>query len=109
MKLAGQWRIVDMQLCDADDLDLMGPAFIEFSEDLSGRFGFVAVDGWLDCREVERAGHPGVEFSWVGSDEGDEVSGRGWAALIADDVIEGRIFFHAGDDSSFRAVRSSEL
>ena len=37
--------------------------------------------GELDCRDADRDGRPGVEFSWQGSDEGDDVSGRGWAAL----------------------------
>ena len=50
---------------------------------------------------------PGVEFSWQGSDEGDEVSGRGWAALNPDGTLEGHIYFHLGDDSAFRAERFS--
>ena len=32
-----------------------------------------------DGRSVERDGRPAVEFSFEGSDEGDRVSGRGWA------------------------------
>jgi hypothetical protein len=104
--LVGWWRIVEMELWDADAIDLVGPAFIEFGEDLSGQFGFIVVDGWMDCRVVERSGRPGVEFSWDGSDEGDEVSGRGWAAVADDGALEGRIFFHGGDDSGFRAVRA---
>ena len=35
-------------------------AFIEFTEDGSGSFGFIAVQGEVDCREVERDGRPGV-------------------------------------------------
>jgi hypothetical protein len=38
-----------------------------------------------------------------GADEGDQVSGRGWAALVDDETIEGHLFFHLGDDSTFRA------
>ena len=45
----------------------------------------------------------GVEFSWQGSDEGDDTSGRGWAALNPDGTLEGHLFFHLGDDSAFRA------
>jgi hypothetical protein len=44
-----------------------------------------------------------VEFTWEGVDEGDQVSGRGWAALVNDETIEGHLFFHLGDDSTFRA------
>ncbi|MEV6322457.1 hypothetical protein AB0M45_14875 [Nocardia sp. NPDC051787] len=40
-----------------------------------------------------------------GLDEGDKVSGRGWAVLIDDQTIRGHLFFHLGDDSSFRAER----
>ena len=58
----------------------------------------------IDYREVERDGKPGVEFSWDGNDEMDPAQGRGWAVLDGDE-IDGRIFFHQGDDSAFRAVR----
>ncbi len=40
--VAGRWRIVEMELWDRDDLDLVGPAFIEFDEDRTGRFAFIA-------------------------------------------------------------------
>jgi hypothetical protein len=30
--VAGRWRIVEMELWDRDDLDLVGPVFIEFTE-----------------------------------------------------------------------------
>jgi hypothetical protein len=71
--------------------------------DGTGQFGFIAVRGWLDCRAVEREGRVGVEFTWEGVDEGDQVSGRGWASLVDDATVEGHLFFHLGDDSSFRA------
>jgi hypothetical protein len=61
--------------------------------------------GELDYRDADRDGRPGVEFSWQGSDEGDEVSGRGWGALNADGTLEGHVYFHLGDDSGFRAER----
>jgi hypothetical protein len=88
---------------DRDAIDLVEPGFIEFTGDGNGQFGFIAVRGWLDCRRVERNGHAGVEFTWEGVDEGDQVSGRGWASIVDDETIEGHIFFHMGDDSSFRA------
>ncbi|PRY16570.1 hypothetical protein [Pseudosporangium ferrugineum] len=106
MGFVGRWRIVEMELWDADAFDLVGPAFIEFGSDLRGRFRFIVVDGWMDCRIAKQSGGACVEFSWEGSDEGDEVSGRGWAAVVDDGVLDGRIFFHNGDDSGFRAVRA---
>jgi hypothetical protein len=43
------------------------------------------------------------------SDEGDDVSGRGWAALNSDGTLEGHIYFHLGDDSAFRAERFNRV
>ena len=90
---------------DQEVVDLVQPGFIEFDEDGLGGLGFIAVTGELDCRDADRDGRPGVEFSWQGSDEGDDVSGRGWAALNPDGTLEGHIYFHLGDDSAFRAER----
>ena len=102
--LLGRWRIVKMDLWDSDAIDLVAPGFIEFARDKTGEFGFIAVRGWMDCRHAERDGRAAVEFSWDGADEGDQVSGRGWAALVDDATLEGRLFFHMEDDSGFRAV-----
>jgi hypothetical protein len=101
--LAGRWRIVEMSRWDRDAIDLVEPGFIEFAEDGTGQFGFIAVRGWLDCRPVERDGQPGVDFTWEGVDEGDQISGRGWTSLVDDATVEGHLYFHMGDDSSFRA------
>jgi hypothetical protein len=107
MRLSGRWRITEAELWDRDTLNLVAPAFIEFAKDGSGSFGFIAVQGEMDCREVERDGRPDVEFSWEGNDECDPASGRGWAVLEEDGSLSGRIFFHLGDDSGFTAVREA--
>ncbi|MFI9814449.1 hypothetical protein [Saccharothrix variisporea] len=91
---------------DRDAIDLVEPGFIEFTEDGAGELGFIVVRGELDCRPAERDGRAGVEFTWAGSDEGDEVSGRGWAFLVGDAEIEGHLSFHFGNDTSFRAEPS---
>lgn len=93
-----------MDLWDSDSIDLVGPAFIEITTDGNGSFRFIVVEGYLDCQHVELDGRPAVEFTWDGTDEGDRVSGRGWARLEADGSLRGHIVFHAGDDSGFRAV-----
>jgi hypothetical protein len=103
--LTGRWRILEMDLWDQEALDLVAPAFIEFSADHSGELGFIVVTGWIDWRSAG-SGRPGVEFSWEGTDEGDQVSGRGWAALQTDGVLHGHLYFHLGDDSGFRAQRT---
>lgn len=103
MNVAGRWRIVAMDMWDQDAIDLVGPGFIEFDKDGTGQFGFIAVRGFMDCRAGERDGRVCVEFSWQGDDEGDQVSGRGWAALADDGTLDGHLFFHLGDDSAFHA------
>jgi hypothetical protein len=108
MRIAGRWQIVETELWDSDALNLVTPAFIEFGEDGSGSFGFIAVQGRMDCREAARDGRPGVEFSWEGNDECDPASGRGWAVLEEDGSLRGRVFFHLGDDSGFTAVRQCQ-
>jgi hypothetical protein len=107
--MAGRWRIVAMELWDAEAIDLVGPGFIEFDRGRSGRLAFIAVDGELDCREGVRDGRASVEFTWEGSDDGDPGSGRGWAVLTGGDTLEGRIFFHLGDDSGFEATRADRV
>jgi len=107
MSITGKWRITEMDLWDREAIDLVGPAFIEFGGQ-GGRFRFIAVEGWMNCRHKERSGPPYVEFTWDGNDECDPASGRGWAKLGKDGRLNGRIYIHDGDDSGFRAVPFSE-
>lgn len=101
----GKWRIIEMDLWDQDAIDLAGDAFIDFGKGRLGELGFIAVEGNLDWRSATVEGIEGVEFTWQGFDEGDEVSGRGWAALKSDGTMSGHLFFHLGDDSGFKARR----
>jgi hypothetical protein len=105
--MAGRWRIVAMDLWDRDSIDLVGPAFIEITTGGGGSLRFIAVEGYIDGRHIERDGRPGVEFTWDGTDEGDHVSGRGWVQLDEDGSLRGHLFIHTGDDSGFRAVAES--
>lgn len=102
--LAGRWRIVEMEVWDVDAIDLMGPGYIEFGKH-HGHLRFIAVEGGLDCRFGEVDGRASVEFSWMGADDRDAACGRGWARLLPDGSLSGRIFIHDGDDSSFTATR----
>ena len=102
-RVTGRWQIVAMDLWDRDAIVLLGPAFIEIGADGFGTFRFIAVEGDIDGRQVERDGHPAVEFSWVGLDDNDDASGRGCALLETDDLLVGHIYLHRGDDSAFRA------
>ena len=101
MSLVGRWRIAEMDLWDLEDIDL-----IEFGQDRTGHFGFIAVQGFMDWRPGPSRERPRVDFTWEGDDEGDRASGRGWAVLERDGSLRGHIYFHLGDDSAFRAVRA---
>jgi len=90
-------------------VDLLGPAFIQFGKNRTGSLRFIAVEGWMDWREGHRDERSSLEFTWDGNDEGDHASGRGWAALEEDGSLRGHIYFHLGDDSGFRALRSEGL
>ena len=98
----GRWRITEMELWTAEDLDLLGPARLTpLARDGSGDMSLIAVEAGLDYRIGQRDGRPAIEFSFDGSDEGDRISGRGWAVL-EDDALHGRVLIHHGDKSSFR-------
>jgi hypothetical protein len=103
-RATGRWQIVEMDLWDRDAIDLLGPGFVEIAADGTGHFRFIAVEGDIDGRHVERDGRPAVEFSWVGTDDSDDASGRGWGLVDTDGSLVGHIHFHHGDDSGFRAV-----
>ena len=85
----GKWRIVEMELWDADFLDMMEPAYIHFDGHTGGQFAFGCVTGQIHCREAAN----GADFTWQGNNEMDEASGDGSAELQADGSITGDIRF----------------
>lgn len=100
----GAWRIVEMEMWDADYFDMDVPAHITIRKDLTGEFQFGLVQGELDGRVETVDGLPRFEFSWSGFDENDPMTGRGWLRLDGENA-EGRIFIHLGDDSALKAER----
>ena len=103
----GRWRFVESDVWDLDDLDLVEAAHILFGSRGEGSFALIAMQADLDCVVGTRDGQPVVEFTWEGIDEGDPISGRGWAQLDGDSLT-GRIFVHRGDDFGFTARREEE-
>jgi hypothetical protein len=101
----GKWRIVETELWEADDLDLVSTATLTLGRNHQGYIGFIVVQADVDYRVGVRDGLPAIEFSFEGFDEGDEITGRGWAVLDDKRRLRGRLFFHQGDDSSFVAER----
>lgn len=100
----GKWRIIEMEMWSQEFIDMETEGYFSFERDESGSFQFGLVQGQIDYRiekigEIER-----LEFSWEGHDEMDEVSGRGWS-LIKKDHIEGRFYFHFGENSWYKAMK----
>jgi hypothetical protein len=102
----GEWRITATGLWAPADLDEFAPAHITFSANRHGKLALIAIEADIDYRVVRRDGKPAVEFSWQGSDDGQPISGRGWA-LLGDGQIAGRLFIHQGDETSFTAKRTA--
>ena len=102
----GTWRIIEMEQWDQDYIDLVVPGYITFREDSLGEFQFGAVHGDLDYHIEPYQGTERLEFSWEGEDEMDPVSGRGWA-IIEDGRLQGRLYFHEGDESGFVEEKES--
>lgn len=63
-----------VQICD--HLDLCGAATIKISDNGSGEIAF----GAMEARREIVFGRASIDFTWIGFDEGDEVSGEGSAA-----------------------------
>jgi len=105
-KYIGKWHIKEMELWDKDFIDLVVPGYITFKRNRRGIFQFGAVNGFMDCRMEKCGEEKRIEFSWDGFDESDPVSGRGWA-MIKDNELHGKLYFHLGDDSWFKAAKSN--
>jgi hypothetical protein len=103
-RLLGTWRIVETELWDVDVLDLLEPAHLALEAKGHGRLVLLTIDAELDYRVVRREGLLAIEFSFEGFNEGNRISGRGWAVLDGEQ-LRGRLFFHQGDDSGFTASR----
>ena len=93
-----------MEQWDKDYIDFVVPGHITLKKGGSGRFQFGTVDGETDYRieKVERTER--LEFSWEGFAETDHACGKGWA-VIEESRLHGRLFFHLGDDSWFKAEK----
>ena len=98
----GQWKIVEMEQWEQDYIDMEEPGHITFDKKGLGGFHFGCVDASLDWRydaSLDR-----VDFTFDGSDEGDQVTGRGWAAIQGKEMT-GFIAFHLGEESGFKATK----
>ncbi len=103
----GEWRVTEMSEWDRDFIDLVAPGHLTIKANGRGTFAFGAIEAELDCRD-DKAGHDvRLSFSFAGWDEGDEVSGRGWAK-VNDNMMEGWFALHQGEDSTFKAEKQKK-
>ncbi len=102
----GRWRIVSMSAWDEDYIDEEEEGYFEFDEKEGGEFHFGYVHGHLKYQETEHNDKPAVVFTFEGNDEMDPCSGRG-CAFRKGDRIGGKIVFHGGDGSKFKAKTTS--
>lgn len=96
--------MVEMSTWDRDFIDLVAPGHLSVKANGTGTFAFGAMEAEIDCR-VERHGEQELlAFSFAGMDEGEDVSGRGWA-MVDGNSMEGWFGFHLGDESTFKAEK----
>lgn len=88
---------------DQDYVNMAVPGHFTFGAGRSGSFQFGMVQGRMDCR-LAVAQNQRIEVTWHGFDEGDELTGRGHAEIVAGE-LQGHIYIHLGDDSAFRATK----
>ncbi|MBM4462408.1 MAG: hypothetical protein FJ012_03595 [Chloroflexi bacterium] len=100
----GWWRITEMSQWDQEFIDLVAPGHLTVKSNGLGEFAFGAIEADVDCRVEKVGGTERLAFSFEGWDEGDDVSGRGWAEVTGD-AMQGWFSFHLGDESTFKAVR----
>ena len=103
----GTWRITEMDTWDAEYVNLVGPGYLRIDQEGGGFMQFGAVEAALDCRAEDAGNDQRLEFTFQGFDEGDPVSGRGWATVSGSEM-SGHIYFHQGEESGFTAVKGQQ-
>ena len=102
----GKWRIAEMEQWDKDFIDAEEGGYFQFDKGGQGDFQFGYVHGSMDYEVETEDGKQRVDFSWEGTNELDETSGRGWVRLEDDGTLYGKIAFHMGERSWFKAERN---
>ncbi len=100
----GTWRLTEMSTWERDFIDLVAPGRLTVKRNGTGTFAFGAIEAEIDCRIEKVDGHERLAFSFAGWDEGDDVSGRGWAVARGNSMA-GWFGFHLGDEATFKAKR----
>jgi hypothetical protein len=102
-EFVGKWRITEMEVWSQDMVDLNEEGHFNFDENNQGKFIFCDVEGYMDV--VVNTRMPELEFSWEGTDDRRNVSGRGKIEFPSPFEGEGIIYIHNGDSSTFSIKR----
>ena len=105
MNIVGTWIISEMENWDKDYYNMEVQAYFKINKNKSGEFHFGLVQCDMDGEILKIRDFERYDFSFDGIDENDQVNGRGWIIQVSEKEIEGKIFFHQGDSSSFKAKR----
>jgi hypothetical protein len=97
-----------MEAWDQKYVNMEVPGHFTFKKGGVGNFHFGLVEGEIDWRIERHNVIERIDFTWEGQNEMNSLSGRGWA-VIENGELRGRIFFHLGDDSMFRAMKSRKV
>jgi len=100
----GSWRVIEMSNWDRDYIDEVEPGRLVVKANGTGTLRFGLVQAELDCRMEDVGVAEHLAFTFAGSDEMEETGGRGWAVACGN-RLEGRLYFHLGDDTTFNARR----
>lgn len=100
----GTWWITEMSNWDREFIDLVAPGHLTVKVNGTGTFAFGAIETEVDCRNEKVGDRVRLAFTFVGWDEGDEVSGRGWATVDGS-KMGGWFAFYLGDESTFKAEK----
>ena len=100
MDIDGKYEIIEMELWNKEDIDLTETGYFEIDGN-SGCLHFICVDGNMNIKNKKDK----YVFSWEGNDECDPASGHG-EFIYENDMLIGRIYFHEGDSSSFKAIKN---
>ncbi len=103
-KFIGRWHILNTSEWDYDYLSMLDRPEIDISSGGYGTIRFGAFNATLDAMKDELRPDDVMQFSFAGSDEGDDVFGRGFAVIESDRMV-GRIAFHRGMVSNFEAEK----
>ena len=108
LDLSGKWAVVELPSMADDYLGLTPDPHVHIAHTEFGRFSatfeFGAQSGVIDGRVDEVWPHSAaLFFTFVGSDEGDEVGGAAPDAAYnaGDETITGTMRYHQGDDLPF--------